>query len=199
MIHKQILHDLYFNQRISQSKIALIHGVSTSSVEHSMRCYGFTKIRDKSRFRLNTEKIKVEDPIFCYYLGLILTDGYIDVKNNRVSLRQNKECESLFQFLIDYFNYNGVVRYYKKSIDLTFVSKYLVQYLIDLNINTEKKTYNLSIPKVPTHNLPYLLRGIIEGDGNIRYNRKNQPIHIRLKIRVSGVVVCKDLLRSIQR
>ena len=86
---KELLYSLYIVQDKSERAIGEEFGIWEGKVDYWVRKWGFNfKKSDPDRV-FNLKHIDKEDPVFCYYAGLIATDGYLDYKNKRISLRCN--------------------------------------------------------------------------------------------------------------
>lgn len=120
------------------------------------------------KYTINTEKININNPIYCYMLGLISTDGYIDNKNSRVCIRmRNEDTERVFILLKEYLEFTGPIFTYKKvDKELRISSKELIQNLTELGINKEK--CNIPFLNLKGECMRLYLRGIHDGDGNVK-------------------------------
>lgn len=123
------------------------------------------------KFTFNESKIDINNPIFCYYIGLVSTDGYISVKTKRVIVRiRNSDSERLLYKLKEYFEYNGPIFLYKnKDYELRLSSNYLISYLNNLGISFNKtKTLTFLSNFISEDCLRMYIRGLHDGDGNIK-------------------------------
>lgn len=132
---------------------------------------------NRFKFTFNESKIDINNPIFCYYVGLVSTDGYISVKTKRVIIRlRNQDAERLLFKLKEYFEYTGpIFKYRKKDFELRMSSVYLIKYLENLGISYNK-TQNLSFLQNFTSeecNRMYI-RGLHDGDGNIKRTKSKR-------------------------
>ena len=128
------------------------------------------------KYEVNDSKFDSKNPIFMYYAGLVATDGYIDTKNGRVSLRFSlEEANTLLNNLKGYFEFMGEVKQYNKSYDLTITSRHLIQELTTIGASGVSKTFTLEFPKLfySEDCEKMYLRGIFDGDGNIHRAYKN--------------------------
>lgn len=128
------------------------------------------------KYKINPNKINIQNPIYCYLIGLISTDGYIDNKNSRVCLRmRNEDSERVFNLLKTYLEFTGPIFTYKKvDKELRVSSLELIKNLTELGLNTNKN-------KIPFLNFEPLtcmkmyIRGLHDGDGNVkRANKKGK-------------------------
>ena len=174
---KDYLREEFVDKRRTAREISIELGVNDSTVEYYLGKYNLYRLRGRTKFTCNDSKFNITNPIFNYYAGLIATDGYMDLPNNRVSLRlKNDGAEKLLNTLKDYFEFTGEVRVYKKSYDLTITSKKLIEELECMNIIGHRKTYKLKFPrKFSSKECERLfLRGVLDGDGNIKSPSKNR-------------------------
>lgn len=168
---KNYLKIRFIDERKSVHLIAKECNVSKSTIEKYLKKYSLKRGNIKNT--INNESIDVTSPIFNYYLGLISTDGYLDKKVPRVSIRcKNLGCGKVFNNLKDYFNFTGEVRTYNESYDLTITSKHLINTLNEVGISSLGKIHN----KFPTNFYNedcarMYFRGLLDGDGNIKLQK----------------------------
>lgn len=171
------LREEFVNKRRTAKDIAEELEVNDSRIEYYLGKFNLYSIRSRIKYTYNTKKFNLKDPVFNYYAGLIATDGYIDLINNRVSIRlKNEGAEQLLNNLKDYFEYSGKVRLYNGNYDLTITSRELITELEQLNVIGYKKTYKLLFPR-KFHNdtcQRMYLRGVLDGDGNIKSPNGNR-------------------------
>jgi hypothetical protein len=137
-----------------------------------------------STYRLKRNKIDkinidTNNKYFCYIIGLIWADGFVDKKTNRVgiSLVENdiNDIKNIFENVgIWNYNYaNNSKRGYKNQIMVRMSDKNFKSFLIE-NDFLEKsfKSPDKIISIIPKNNLKYFIRGISDGDGCFYYNKK---------------------------
>jgi hypothetical protein len=126
-------------------------------------------MKKTTKFKLDLSKINVNEPDFCYFLGLVASDGYIDVSNNRICFNLAAKDATILEPLIRYFSYTGSVCYSTTKVAtytrLNIVSKELVLEVIK-HIAPKQKTFSLRLPQLP--HMKAFVRGYLDGDGNIR-------------------------------
>ena len=116
-----------------------------------------------------------------YILGLICADGNI-AWNPKKSYRTltitaaEKDVEQLERIRLLLGSTKPLLYSEKtKSYRLTVTNKKICQRLMKLGI-TPRKSLNIRFPKIPEEHLKHFIRGVIDGDGNVRYvNRKRSP------------------------
>lgn len=181
---KAYLYKEFITKRKTVKEIAKDCNISASSVEHYLKRYGIK--RGNIKHTIDLSKVTVLNPIFCYYSGLVITDGYFDKKVNRVAIRvRNEGSYKVLNLIKDYLNYTGNVKVYREvDNELNITSKELIQELEKLGCSKLSKPYN----KFPLETLNTLdnscvsmfLRGVLDGDGNIKRNKNYSTFRITL-------------------
>lgn len=171
---KDYLYEKYVKERLSIRDIAVENGVKPRTIEKWVSKLGLANLRGRVKNSIDNSKIALT-PEFYYFLGLVVTDGYIDLKNHRVSIRmRNNGTKELLESLKEYFNFTGDVHCYKGcDYDLCITSKELINFMYDLGIDGHEKTYKVSLPnKFPNNDCARMFaRGVFEGDGNIHLQK----------------------------
>lgn len=171
---KEFLLEEYITKRKTVKEIADLCHVSKGTIENWLRKYNIK--RGNIKHTLDEDKINISLPEFCYYAGLCVTDGYVDKKVDRVSLRLRNEGSYLVLSLIkDFLNYSGEVNvYHKVDNDLTITSTKLIDTLGKLGVSRLGKKYNHFpyniLEQLDNDCVRMYLRGILDGDGNIKKN-----------------------------
>jgi hypothetical protein len=111
-----------------------------------------------------------------YFLGIILTDGYIGDKD--VVLELNCKDRHIIETFVECVNGNNKIHEITKNPNttfnttisttsrLSFRSNKMVQDLRKLGIE-KNKTFNMNIPKLPEHLERHFWRGVLDGDGYV--------------------------------
>lgn len=168
---KNYLKNQFIENRKTVKSIAEECNVSISTIEYYLGKYNLK--RGNIKHTINCDAVDATSPVFNYYAGLIATDGYLDKRIPRVSLRcKNLGCDSVLGRLKHYFGFTGDIKLYRDLFDLTITSRYLIQMLNGMGVSSKGKPYN----KFPSHfydeNCARMyLRGILDGDGNITVAR----------------------------
>lgn len=177
---KEYLTEEYLVKRRTADNIAKEHNITDGQMEYMLERYELYGKKGLIKDLCNEDKFNIEDPIFCYYAGLIATDGYIDLKNGRVCLRMSNEgTEEILNNIAEYFEFTGTVKNYpkyKKGIkygiqyDLTITSKRLIEVLGEMNVNGDHKTQTINFPHEFCNDdcAKMFVRGVVDGDGCIR-------------------------------
>lgn len=164
---KNYLKTKFIEERKTVKTIAEECNVAHSTIEYYLSKYNLK--RGNIKHTIDSDAVDATSPVFNYYTGLIATDGYLDKKIPRVSLRcKNLGCDTVFNNLKHYFKFTGDVKLYGDLFDLTITSKFLIQMLNGMGVSSKGKPYN----KFPSHFYDedcarMYLRGILDGDGNI--------------------------------
>lgn len=173
---QEYLYENYIVQDKSISTIAKEIGCTEGKVGYWLKQYFLTFKRTDPDAVFNLQHIDNTDPIFCYYAGLIATDGYLDYKNKRISLRvSNLGSKEVFEAIRNYFKFVRPVReYYNKthkhtSYDITIPNKCIFDELKKMGIYGDKNNRSFSLEwfnQASDSCKKMFLRGILDGDGN---------------------------------
>lgn len=179
IITKEVLIQKWVKERKSQREIADEFKVHLRTIERYIKALGLTKFREKEKYPINKESIDLQNPVYWYFIGLVLADGYIDIKNNRVILQLKDEdilveISKYFspkEYIIPISKVN--VRTDKCYYSLGLVSKELVESCLNiLDIRGKSKTNEVIFPSVDDiEKYLMLLRGVIDGDGCIKISK----------------------------
>ena len=153
----------------------------------------------------------IETEIQAYLLGIIASDGSINLERHTVTLHINKIDKELFD-LLKIISPNAYTQECKEteskatvrgktvknkgSIRLSISSKILIEDLYKLGIEQNKTYKEMLIPKqIPENLINHFIRGYFDGDGCITYSiRKPNPKNRELNYRVTGrFEICSKL------
>lgn len=168
-------------------------GIQNCAVYKVICSLGLNKIKIKDKITSCDEsKFSLDDPIFCYYPGLIATGGYYDIKYHRVIVQMSAQALEVLQYLSNYFNVSSGVRTYYKNggysngctvYDFTISQKKL----FDI-INTYAKCCRKEdssriiqskyLKQMKPDCLMMYFRGLWDGDGTIMYQRAGSILEI---------------------
>lgn len=165
---KNYLKKQFIENRKTVKSIAEECNVSVSTIETYLKRYNLK--RGNIKHTIDCDSVDLTSPIFNYYVGLIATDGYLDKKVPRVSIRcKNLGCDKVFTSLKNYFSFTGDVREYKGSYDLTITSRWLIKALCSMGVSIKGKVHNTFPRDFYDEDCARMyIRGILDGDGNIK-------------------------------
>lgn len=140
-ITKEYLLENYIKLDKSQRQIAQELGTTESTIDYWTRKYKLTYKKSNRDKVFSLSHIDKTDCIFCYFAGLMATDGYFDYKNNRVSLRVNNlGSYDVLNNVRNYFGYIRPIRVYNgKDNDLTIPNECIFEELKSMGISGKKK------------------------------------------------------------
>lgn len=174
--NREWLHNEAILKRRTNPSIAKECGVTHAVINAWKGKFKLWNLRTKEKYAVNETKFSVSDPIFCYFAGLVATDGYIstraDLNTSRVCLRLKDDADTsrLLEALNAYFESTAPLFYYSKptinTVELRITSNTLVEELRKVGIPGKNKTFDLEFPV----NLSFIclnmyLRGTLDGDG----------------------------------
>lgn len=158
-------------KRMSASTIAKELCITEGKVEYWLKKHG---IKQHFKYGIDDSKLTIDDPVFCYWGGLVATDGHLDRLTNRVTVSLSEESSSTLQAIVDYFDYGGYVYEYEKRKILCISSTKMISELEKLGIfKDSNKTFEVSTPNSFSSNAcrAMYLRGCMDGDGNIKKDK----------------------------
>lgn len=182
-----------YKQGASADELALKYGYKTrKSITDKIKKYYPDSYQDILNENKNKRKgysyklNKIENEFDAYFIGLLLTDGYLISGRNQVGIDLvDEDCISFLSNSIGkkyntyernrQHEYNGKLIQDKQSIHrLVLTDKELILNLQRFGI-IEHKTYIIPSPKLLPEEeqfIPYIIRGIIDGDGtfDVRHN-----------------------------
>lgn len=164
---------------LNSSQIAKLYGYKTRNsvlqklhkLNICMRDCNDEKIRNKSynEFSFNT----VDTLEKAYFLGLLLTDGYVNAERGYFGIDLTDEDAIKFISEFTKCKYSTIISKNKSELNkyrLILYGKQYIDQLKRLGVR-EKKTYIINKPllnKEEIRFISYILRGIVDGDGWIR-------------------------------
>lgn len=141
--------------------------------------YGAKITKERNRqfkrlYNLNDNFLDELNPIQCWFLGLMASDGYVNSINNTIGIAQSgEEGLKLISYLKNMLNFNGKIysskTKSKNSYKIQFTSEKLLKKMEEYNI-VPNKTKTYTIPEEilnDLNKLKYFLRGYIDGDGSV--------------------------------
>lgn len=165
---KKYLKRRFIEERKPVKFIAQECNVSVSTIENYLKKYNLK--RGNIKHTINNDAVDFTSPVFNYLIGLIATDGYMDKKVPRVSLRcKNLGCDKVFNNLKDYFGFTGEIKLYRECYDLSITSRYLIKALKVAGVSPLGKVHNKFPDSFYDEDCARMyFRGLLDGDGNIK-------------------------------
>lgn len=195
-LSKECLYELYIVQNKYQRQIAEELGVTEATVDYWTRKYGLTIKKSNPDAVFNLQHIDKADPIFCYYAGLVATDGYLDYKNKRIALRvTNEGCSDVFEAIRNYFGFVRPLRCYTRNTaklpayELLIPNSCIFKELESMGIYGKKVERSFDINWLLSADEDcqrMFLRGVLDGDGSIAKN--NFRISMTSKDFISNII-----------
>lgn len=178
MLTREYLFQEYTINRKSQSQIAKELKINTSQIEYYIKKFDLCYSRSKFKYSIDSSKFNVNDPIFCYFVGLIATDGWL-IPSAASICWTPIEAVDTFNSLINYFKFSGTYTINSNNTyGLSFPNENnLIKTLNACGIPLKDKTFNLTFPtNIPKENMFMYFRGTLDGDGNIKIRNTNKGI-----------------------
>lgn len=168
---KEYLYEEFIVKRKFVRDIAKDCNVSISTVENYLKRYGLK--RGNIKYNVDESKFSKNFPEFCYYAGLVSTDGYLSKGVARVSVRcKNLGCKEVFENLKAFFSYSGEIKCYRECYDLSITSHKLREELSNMGVSSEGKINNSFPSSFYSEDCARMFfRGLLDGDGNIKTSK----------------------------
>jgi hypothetical protein len=149
----------------TQKEIAEQYGVHLGTIETYVAKYGLQGYKESCELKANTLNLTLENPYFCYFLGLFVTDGYY-AQDKRIEVSQ-KHGEVLYHLQKQLGG--KVYRSSKNKGKYIYVLTNVNDIFTNLGFTPGPKTFDVQVPiGIITHRFEYLfVRGLIDGDGTI--------------------------------
>ena len=165
-----------YKQGLTANEIAKLYGYKTrNSILQKLDKFNierrdWNKIQSENKTYYNFSMDIIDDEYKAYFLGLILTDGYVNDSRGYIGI--DLVDKDVIEFLCGYLNvsYKTIKSEYRDKYRIILYGKKLLDEMKRLGV-TARKTFSLQGPnlyKSEIKYLPYIIRGIIDGDGWIR-------------------------------
>ena len=184
--------------RISQRAIARKLKIGKTTVNRWSKELGFKFKKN----RVNEKFFDVFNEESAYILGLIFADGNIAWNPKKgyqtLTITAAEKDKDHLENLRNILSSTKPLLYAKKtkSYRLIVNNKKICKRLMKLGL-TPRKSLTIRFPKIPKKWLPHFIRGVIDGDGNIRYvNRKVSP-YFEISLTSGSRMFCEDLSKVI--
>lgn len=144
---------------------------------------GFKRKTNKPKLKVNEFYFKKWSPNMAYLLGFILADGSI-VKgaykgySDALKFGVHQQDIDILKKVKQELEAEHAISFVKEAVHLCIASQRIVDDLKDLGISYRKsfqEKSNKKIPNVPQRYTRDFIRGIVDGDGSINFNKKGRP------------------------
>ena len=175
-----ILHK-YFAEASSEELRKFLPKRSWSAILARGERLGLRRKIDKPRLKVNEDYFKKWSSNMAYILGFIFADGNITkVTHNgcsdKLGFGQNKKDIDVLKKIKQELSAEQTLSIGKKYVHFSVHSQIIVDDLKKLEV-TYRKSFRKTrgkIPKVPKKYIRDFIRGIVDGDGSINFNKKGR-------------------------
>ena len=185
--------------KMSQRRIAKKLGVGRTTISRWSSELGFKPIKHTAEY----DFFKNWSADMAYVLGYVFSDGNISWKPEK-SYRALTitACEKDVRHLENVRNVLKSTKpllYAKKtrSYRLIVNSETICKDLMRLGI-TSQKSLTISFPEIPKRFLHHFIRGVIDGDGNVRYVSRKRSPYFEITIASGSKEFCSGLVECIK-
>lgn len=195
----------YINSGYTITKIAELNEVSPQTIKYQLNKHNY--MYPDRRHLGNNRKCGIDKTYFrninsknkAYVLGLIISDGYVDEKWNKLNFTSKDiELVQLIKRELKSEHKIGDYNVYDKRTDKSYrrysiqiSSKAIVDDLKILGVFANK-SFTSKLPKIPNRFMWHFIRGVFDGDGTIYQNKNIRTGRLRF-----GLVGSENLLTSI--
>lgn len=137
---------------------------------------------DKPRLKVNEDYFKKWSSNMAYILGFIFADGGIvkvtyNGSSDKLGFGQNKKDIDILEKIKQEFSAEQTLSIGKKYVHFSIFSQVIVDDLKRLGVSY-RKSFRKSrgkIPNIPQKYIRDFIRGIVDGDGSINFDKKEYP------------------------
>lgn len=185
--------------KFSQRKIAKMLGIGKTTVNRWSKELGL-------KFKKHTVDEKFFDKFnekSSYILGLIFSDGNISWNPKKgyytITITASEKDKEHLANIRNILSSTKPLLYSSKtkSYRLIINSKKMCQKLIKLGA-IPRKSLIIKFPKIPKDYLRHFVRGVVDGDGNVRYVAREKRPYFEITIASGSKEFCKGLVKSIK-
>lgn len=185
--------------KLSQREIAIRLGIGKTTVNRWSKELGFNHhkhtINESFFDELNEES--------SYLLGYIYADGNINWNPHRsywaLTITASAKDKSHLERLRNLLSSTKPLLYSPKTNSYRLIanSKKLSQKLIDLGV-IPRKSLTVTFPNMPNEQIKHFIRGIIDGDGNVRFVKRKRSPYFEITISSGSKSFCEGLIGVIK-
>ena len=171
----------YFAEASIEELLKLLPKRSRSAILAQGERLGLKRKTDKPRLKINEDYFKKWSSNMAYILGFIFADGNItkithNGSSDKLGFGQNKKDIDILRKIKQEFSAEQTLSIGKKYVHFSVHSQIIVDDLKKLEV-TYRKSFRKSpgkIPDIPQKYIQDFIRGIVDGDGSINFNKKGR-------------------------
>ena len=185
--------------KISQREIARRLNIGKTSINRWSRELGLKH----KKHTVNESFFDVFDEKSTYLLGLIYADGNIAWNPKKgyqtLTITASAKDKDHLERIRELLSSTKPLLYSSKTNSYRLIanSKKLCLKLMKLGV-IPKKTFTIQFPQfIPKEHLHHFIRGIVDGDGNVRYVERERSPYFEITISSGSEHFCQSLIQSI--
>ena len=138
-----------------------------------------------------------------YILGFIFADGNVAWNTKKsywtLTITASEKDKAHLEKIRELMKSTKPLRYSKKtkSYRLTATNRPLCKKLMRLGV-IPRKSLKVKFPHIPKHYLKAFIRGVVDGDGNVRYVERDRSPYFEITIASGSEKFCKGLRNAIK-
>lgn len=172
----------YFAEAPKEKLLKLLPKRSWSAILAQGERLSLKRKTDKPRLKVNEDYFKKWSSNMAYILGFIFADGNItkvthNGSSDKLSFGQNKKDIDILKKIKQEFSAEQTLSIGKKYVHFSIYSQIIVDDLKKLGVSY-RKSFRKSpekIPNIPQKYIQDFIRGIIDGDGSIYFDKRGYP------------------------
>lgn len=166
----------YLERPMSISELGSISGLSNPTIIKILNEYNIERYKKAKIFNPNLDEHYFDD-IDCeekaYFLGFLITDGNVFKTENgnrqaSISITQSSSDEYILKAFKDAIHSNTAIAHDGRGCSQIAVRSNIMAESLEKYGIVSNKTLITKLPLLPKEYMPHLLRGILDGDGNIK-------------------------------
>jgi transposase-like protein len=137
-------------------------------------------VKIRSKYSLNHNAFNVLNDESAYWIGLLLTDGWVLKNNRQLGIKLKESDRATVEALRQFLSYSGPLSVHKtsKAIQLIVRSEQLINDLACHGVIPRKSL--IAKPSDAVASITHFWRGVLDGDGSIYIPQLKHPIRISL-------------------